>query len=459
MAKIEDVELSKQQRRELERDLHDLTVTNTEVAGKLTAWGHPIHRSSVAEYRASLGLIRSSETKDKDKDKDKDDDDRERASVTVGADGGSLSTGALDRPLDLSTDWSEVLRGFGLDPEIFVVKNDTVRMSKWQQSRRLDNGDRDIVWLYSYRAQFARRAVGVEEVDITDLVERIASWRPAKPAPKIDESIPSTFVVCWADWQLGKSAGGGVAATVDRVHESFQMTIDRIAELRKIRNIERVIVINMGDPIEGCDGNYSSQLASVELNQREQLNTALDLWAAGIMAIQPDEFASAMCNHGEWTRRGPGTKPVTTDSDNVGGYLADTLRRVFEGREGAPTKWSIPHDEMVTILSLSGLDVAITHGHKIPSASKEVEWLKGQSIRLLREQGAEPRLWITAHKHHVDIRDFGAWWRMQCPSLDGGSKWYTDSSGNWSTPGTMTFLAGRHDPRGWSDLAILGSGV
>jgi hypothetical protein len=113
---------------------------------------------------------------------------------------------------------------------------------------------------------------------------------------------------------------------------------------------------------------------------------------------------------------------------------------------------------MVTMLDLSGLKVAITHGHKIPSAAKEADWLRAQSIRLLREHGAEPRLWVTAHKHHVRVDDFGPWWRLQCPSLDGGSKYYTDMSGNWSTPGTLTFLAGRHDARGWSDLAILGSG-
>ena len=453
MSKIDEMPLSKKQRRELTENLYDLTVTNTEIAGKLTSWGHSIHRSSVAEYRANLGLVRSSETKEKE------DDERERASVVLGPEHVTVSTGTLDRPLDLSTDWAEILRDFGLDPEIFVVKDDTVRMSKWQQSRRLDNGDRDIVWLYSYRAQFSRRVAQPDAADLSELRRRIADWRPMKRTSQIDDAAPSTFIICWADWQLGKSAGGGVEATIERVKESFQMSLDRCNELRKIRNLERVVIVNMGDPIEGCDGNYASQLHSVEMNQREQLNLALDLWAAGIMMLQPDEFWSTICNHGEWTRRGPGSSPVTTDSDNVGGYLADTLRRVFESRDGAPTKWVIPHDEMVTVMHASGLSIAITHGHKIPSAAKEVEWLKGQSIRLLREQGAEPRLWITAHKHHVDIRDFGAWWRLQCPSLDGGSKWYTDSSGNWSTPGTMTFLAGLHDPRGWSDLAILGSGV
>jgi hypothetical protein len=27
-------------------------------------------------------------------------------------------------------------------------------------------------------------------------------------------------------------------------------------------------------------------------------------------------------------------------------------------------------------------------------------------------------------------------------------------SGNWSTPGTLTFLGWSHDPKGWSDMAV-----
>jgi len=455
VSKIDELPLSPSQREELTKDLHDGSVAHSAVAAKVTQWGWPLSEKSVRRYRRQIDFVPQEREQAVESSRD-------QASIIVRPDGGSFSTGVLDRPLDLSTDWNEVLRGFGLDPEIFEVVNDTVAMSKWQQSRRVDNGDRDIVWLYSYRANFRRKIEMPEGFDLDALQKRVQKWTPsirrrrAEPSPQ----PPSTFVVCWADWQIAKSAGGGVAATVDRIHESFEMTIARIDELRKIgRNIEKVAIFNMGDPLEGCDGNYSSQLFSIELNQREQLNLVLDLWANGVMSIQPDLFASVLCNHGEWTRRGPGTRPVTTDSDNVGGYLGDTLQRVFDDRAGAPTEWSIPHDEMVTMVNLSGLDVAITHGHKIPSPAKEVEWLKGQSIRLLREQGAEPRLWVTAHKHHLNVTDFGPWWRLQCPSLDGGSKWYTDSSGNWSTPGTMTFLAGLHDPRGWSDLAVLGSGV
>ena len=457
MSKIDELPLSDTQRQQLTAMLTNGNVGHTAIASTLTKWGYPLSEMSVRRYRRRIGVTTA-----------KIDNadalgvkvvDWESANVVVTSQGGTLSTGALDEPLDLSTDWDEVMRGFGLDPAVFQVQGDTVSMSKWQQSRRLDNGDRDIVWLYSYKASFTRRSAEADEFDVAALRKRVHQWKPKAPARNASDDTPSTFVICWADWQLAKSAGGGVKATIARIEESYQLCVDRIAELRKMgRNVDKVAILNMGDPIEGCDGNYASQLHSVELNQREQLNLCLDLWANGILAIEPDVFASVLCNHGEWTRRGPGTKPVTTDSDNVGGYLGDTLQRVFDGREGAPSEWSIPHDEMVTMLDLSGLKVAITHGHKIPSAAKEADWLRAQSIRLLREHGAEPRLWVTAHKHHVRVDDFGPWWRLQCPSLDGGSKYYTDMSGNWSTPGTLTFLAGRHDARGWSDLAILGSG-
>jgi hypothetical protein len=102
---------------------------------------------------------------------------------------------------------------------------------------------------------------------------------------------------------------------------------------------------------------------------------------------------------------------------------------------------------------LNGVPVAFTHGHKV--SGKEIDWLRGQSIKLLRDHGREPKLWVTAHKHHVKVDDMGMWWRFQCPSLDGGSKWFEDLAGMWSTPGTLTFLVGKHDKNFWSDMSVL----
>ncbi len=84
-----------------------------------------------------------------------------------------VETGAVDASIHAQAangDWSGVLRHFGLDPNEFTVVDDTVRMSSWEQSKRLENGDRDTVWLYSYRARFKR---------VSERLHRPPSRRPS----------------------------------------------------------------------------------------------------------------------------------------------------------------------------------------------------------------------------------------------------------------------------------------
>ena len=380
----------------------------------------------------------------------------------IGLYGGEIATGTLTAPL-LVNDWDAVLKSFGLDPAIFQVADDKVRMSKWQSSKRLENGDRDLIWLYSYRATFTRRKMAkIDELDIESIRKNIRTFKPLKTASKGISQDPSTFVFLAADWQLGKSSAGGPEATTKRVLNSFEKAIERIEELKKTgRNIEQIAFVNCGDPIENCDGHYSSQTFAVQLTQREQLLLALDLWTTGVTmmaALAPKmQFISTLSNHGEWTRRNG--KPITTDSDSADGFLADTLKRILE-KDKIVDKWVIPHDEMTVTSELSGMNCAFTHGHKI--ARNEFEWLRGQSLRLLRDTGKEPKMWFTAHRHHIKIDDYGVFTRFQAPSQESdglssssGSKYYTDQSGKWSSPGSMTLLVGKHDLRGWSDLAVL----
>ena len=372
----------------------------------------------------------------------------------ISLDGGEIYTGVLDAPI--SDDWSPILRSFGLDPEVFMVVDDKVKMSKWQQSKRTESGDRDIVWLYSYKAVFKRKqGVNLTSIEFDIYRKELSKWKPNKTKTKEVDTTPTTFVVNWADWQLGKSAGGGVDATIERVLTSFDKTVDRIKELRKLgRNIDEIAIVNMGDPIEACTGHYPSQEFSVQATQRQQLLLALDLWTLGVRTIANEapkvKFISTLSNHGEWQRRNG--KQFTTDSDSADGFLADALKRIFENT-GFITDWLIPHDEMCVQKELNGVPVAFTHGHKV--SGKEIDWLRGQSIKLLRDHGKEPKLWVTAHKHHVKVDDMGMWWRFQCPSLDGGSKWFEDLAGMWSTPGTLTFLVGKHDKNFWSDMSVL----
>ena len=386
--------------------------------------------------------------------------DKQKPWAEIGLDGGQIYTGVLDTPI--ADDWSPILRGFGLDPDVFEVVGDQVKMSKWQQSKRTESGDRDIVWLYAYKAVFRRKlASAISQIDIDEIRKHVRKWKPSKITKPTDE-VPSTLLVCWADWQLYKSASGGVEATTARVLESFDKTVQRVKELRKLgRNIEGIHIVNCGDPIEACDGMYASQLFSVQGGLRDQLRLALDLWTQGVQTLAPlaeyASFTSCISNHGEWQRKG--NKSMTTDSDSADGFLADALMRVLDGSD-LIHEWNIPHDQMVMQSEISGVNVAFHHGHKM--VGKEIDWLRGQSLKQLKEVGAEPEIWVTAHKHHLKMTDYGGVQHFQCPSLDtdgspsGGSKWYSDTTAQWSTaPGTLTMLIGHHDPKKWSDLAVL----
>ena len=383
--------------------------------------------------------------------------------VTVDSAGADVETGHLEKQILNVADWDGVLRHFGLDPAEFEVVDDSVSMSSWQQSKRTDDGDRDVVWLYSYKARFRRVAARLPETDLTQIQKDIARWRPARRTPGAGLGAPSTLYVGLADWQLGKGEGGGAAGTTQRVLDAFEQAEKRLKELRRIgRNVTSVALANMGDPTEGCDGNYANQPFTIELNRREQLNLAIRLHLTGIRTFAPLvsdlRWITVICNHGEWTRQGPGTKPVTDDSDNIGGFLGDTLRTVLSDRPGFDhIQWEIPRDEMTMLTDLSGVPVALAHGHKMPGTPKEYAWLQGETIRLLRERGREPRLWMTAHRHHYNVVDYGVWTRIQHPALDYGSKFFTDTSGRWSTAGTFTCLVGEHDQAG-GPLSGMGKG-
>lgn len=375
------------------------------------------------------------------------------ARADVDAEGATVESGATDKPILAADDWDGVLRHFGLNPDEFEIVDDTVRMSSWQQSKGHEDGTRDVITLYSYRARFKRVRARLAEKDLAETRKLVHRWKPlTRRTLGTGLGAPSTFYVGWADWQIGKD--GTREFTVQRALDSFEDAVLRLKQLRKLgRNVERIAIANMGDPTEGCYGNYESQLHTIEMNQRDQLNTALDLWLTGVRTFAPladdVQFISVLCNHGEWTRKDTGTKPVTSDSDNVGGFLADTLRTVLADRpDFEHVRYVIPRSEMTVMADLSGVPVAFNHGHKTPGQKAELEWLQAQSIRMLREQGREPRLWMLAHRHHYDIKDMGPWWRVQHPSLDIGSKYFADAAGKWSSPGTLTMLVGEHAQAG-----------
>lgn len=380
-----------------------------------------------------------------------------KADVTP--DGGEFINVQTTAPV---TDWSEIFARFNLDPNVFVVVDDTVRMSTWQQSKRTENGDRDTVNLYSYSARFTRvREGAITEQDVADAQTRVRSWKLPRRTPGTGLGATVAATLNLADMQLWKPDGDGLEGTLQRLYDGLENADRYITRQRKTgRNIDEIVLVNNGDPFEGIAGNYANQNHTVKSGLRGQMNTVLDVWEAYARELFPRfdkaQFVSMHCNHTQFGRQGGAKDSITGDEDTGGAFLGETLQRILRGRkEFDHVRFTIPDDEMNVYATIANIPVGFNHGHKIPGtdAAGFEKWLNGQVRGDAKAHAA--RIWITAHKHHYASWDMGSTFVFQAPSCDGGSKWLRDTTGRYSNSGILALLIGEHDRLGWSDQAFL----
>ena len=371
---------------------------------------------------------------------------------------GKFTNFVSDKPL---TDFSDVFRKFDRDPDEFEIVG-TVAMKAWQQSAfDKKSQKRSTVTLYSYGARFRKKgAHAISQEDIDALIREARMWSISdKPAPM--PGAPVAAVLNLADMQLFKRDGGGFHATMNRLRFALHRFRDHVQEVRaRGINLNELIIVNNGDPFEGIAGNYANQAHTVEGGLRAQMNAVLDVWMMFARELYPlfekRQFVSVLCNHTQFGRQGGAKDSITGEEDNGSAFLAETLQRILHATPCfEDVKFTIPHDEMNVYTTAAGIPMGFNHGHKIPKsdASGFETWLNGQ-VRADR-QAYDVRVWVTAHRHNMQMFDIGNASVLQCPSCDGGSKWLTDTTGKHSNAGVVSILVGEHHRLGWSDMQFL----
>ena len=372
--------------------------------------------------------------------------------VTQEGDVGTIETPYLAAA---DVDFDQILRKCGFNPDVYEIVGDP-KVKRWEA--QTPDGP---TWLSSYGISVRKRASDLlPESDIQALAERLRSYTPPPAAPPVEGRPTVTAVVNLADAQASKSEGGGVDGLTQRLIDGLDNVQAWLDRCRTHYNVDELILVNNGDPIEGCSGNYDSQLFTVQLNHRQQYNYVLDFWDMYARTLFPQfnkgQFVTVLSNHGELGRFGT-RKNQTGDSDSADAFLAETLKRIYDSTPGFDRiKWSIPHDEMNVFVETSqGVNLAFNHGHKVngSDATAFEKWLGGQ-VRG-DERAFRADIWVTAHRHNFQAWDLGSCSVFQCPSLDGGSKWFRDTTGKYSNSGILAFLAGDHTKTKWSDLAFL----
>lgn len=380
---------------------------------------------------------------------------------------GNTATAVSQPTENASPDEIELIRGWNLDPAQWRIVGH-VNCRRWQTgvAIRDANGkvvDAKTIWLYYYKADL-ERIDPVRESEIADLIEEIKAHKPnagsRKPKAGTDDDA---FVVAFADVQIGKADGDGTKGTVARALAGIDSVERRVAELRAAgRKIGTLYVLGMGDLIENCSEHYPQQAFRVELNRRDQVKVmrrivvkSLERWAPLFKRVV---VAAVGGNHGENRREG---KSFTDFADNDDVAIFEQTQEVLAANRKAygHVSFVIPNDELSMTLDMGGEIVGITHGHLFgkgsgPVAKKAMDWWMKQAHG--QQPVGDARILISAHFHHLIVNESGAKTHIQCPTLEGGSDWWRNQSGQHSRPGLLTLRVGKNvSPSGWADLEIV----
>jgi hypothetical protein len=361
---------------------------------------------------------------------------------------GTVTTAPVPAPPD---NWDDLLKVWDLDPAVYEVV-EPVQFRAWDAAI----GEGNVQRMYYYRATIRSR-VRRNAVDMAELIREVKRHKPRKaPAPTGD----SAFAVPFSDLQLGKPDGDGTEGTVQRFLDGIDDVQRRYRELRRCgRKLGTLVVPNLGDIRENCDGHYPMQAYGVELNNRYQSKLARRLFITAIKHWAPD-FDLVLHpvvggNHGENRKDG---KAFTDFADNEDVAISEEVGEILAENPDTygHVKFIIPDDALTLTLDIAGTIVGFAHGHQAGKTSaaaphmRVINWWRNQA------HGQQPigdaSLLISGHFHYLALTRDGRKTHLQVPALDGGSDWFRNTTGKETIPGLATFTV---TDRGLDDLKVI----
>lgn len=356
--------------------------------------------------------------------------------------GGEVSSGAMTE--GQSPDWGFVMTELKLDPDLYEVV-EPVNVRSWDSNI----GAGEVRRFWYYKANVIRKRGTDAQADVQGLIEELRNHLP------LDLYIPTqadhSMVAVITDWQLAKRDGDGTKGIVARVMAGTDAIVTRVTELRDIgRRIDSLYLPNLGDLMEGCDGQYAMQTFEVELNRRDQERLARHLLVHLIKTVAPHFGQVVMpvtpSNHGENRRGG---KAFTSFGDNDDVAVAEQVAEIMQATpDFGHVSFVIANDQLDLTMDVSGTTTTFAHGHQMKQGIEP--WWKGQALG--RQPAMDSTLLITGHRHHLEVHDFGTRTAITAPALEGGSDWFRNTTGTPGRPGILTLLVGRGH---WKDLQVL----
>lgn len=372
--------------------------------------------------------------------------------LTWEGDKGVITSSTLTEP---PTDWSDILRERGLDPERYDIVGDTIRWTSYDGWKR-DNPD-DPAYsaiCYSYKAEIRLKNPLAATIDCEALYKEI---RKAKPKKRNEEG-DSTLVIALSDWQIGNGDQGGVEAQMLALADLPDLATKRIKDLRKVGNkVERVLIAGLGDLGEGTCGFYPSQPFLTQFDRRTQTRVVRRALVDIIQAVADtttEVLVTAVGgNHGE---NRDGGKRITGFADNDDVAVFEQVAEIFGASSYDNIAFRLPNDELGIAIDLHGQIVALTHGH-LPKPGKNAAealwgWWTEHAMGRFYPGVADANILISGHFHHLNVKQQAGRTVFICPSLTPVGDWFSSAKGVQTVPGTLSLLV---NETGWSHMEVL----
>lgn len=339
----------------------------------------------------------------------------------------------------------------GFDPDSWRIKG-SVNTRKWMRY--------DQEWLYYYKFDVeAGESYQVRMAHVDELVKLIRK-RP-KPSQISVKPVGGTYTHILSDWQIGKAEGGlGTEDTVRRYKDCLEQVVTNIKNLRRMGvQIDKLAILSVGDLVEGCGDHYEMQQFSVDCDRRKQNRIVRELLYLTIDTLAPmfshTTIAVIAGNHGEHRKDG---KAFTTFADNDDVANPEAVKEAYDKAGWDMLEWHIPNEELSMCIDLGGVKVGLVHGHQfrggVNALKKAEDWWRVNDFGL--QPVREVQVLFSGHFHHYSNTNIthGRSW-MQAPTIDPGSKWYTDTSGVTSIPGVLNLVITPDHPLGYDHLRVI----
>ena len=371
--------------------------------------------------------------------------------VDVSANGGEFTGMVTDKPIVPGDQgaFAKVYALAGLDAADYRIVDDTLRFSAWEQSSRV-GGTKT---LYAYRARFARITEADRSVEDVVMLMAIARANSRRRPPMKSRSL--TRVVIVSDPQIGKvGSRGGMPAFLARTTDLLEQ-LDQVMMATPCQDAQ---ILDPGDLMEGFQ-NVAAQMHTNDLSHPAQLRESRAFLTDIVTRVASRHHATAVAavpsNHAAWRS---GKNILGRPSDDYG---IDCHTAVSEALGRDPrfrhVTWEFPNewDESLAV-KVRGAVVGMAHGHQVGKPDGIPGWWKGQAHG--SQAIVEASILVTGHYHHFRAQPSGAingvsrtW--FQAPTMDNGSDWYRNASGEDSEPGILTFTI--DDAGRWDNLRLI----